>query len=167
MNLEMKDFLIGRDTLMIENLTNGEQTVNGKSPLRPLKIVRMSDVVATAFPPPNTDKLAADEWRAIVTLGGSTRFTKDYVAIAFAPDVLGYARRGKNQTDYIQIVCPTTDGDVGSWYIHEKQAASLIHVQDRDAPDYFAAERIQHAWLAGWMDADLLEQELAEQASQK
>jgi hypothetical protein len=30
MNLKIKDFLIDRDTLMIEKLTNGEQTADGK-----------------------------------------------------------------------------------------------------------------------------------------
>jgi hypothetical protein len=30
MNLEIKDFLMDRDTLMVEKLTNGEQTADGK-----------------------------------------------------------------------------------------------------------------------------------------
>jgi hypothetical protein len=97
----------------------------------------------------NTAKITAAEWRIIATRREYTRFGKSCAAITFVPGVLGYARRNKFQTDYIQVVCPTTKGSIGSWHIHETEAESLITVA-RTAPNQAA---VQRAWAAGWMQS--------------
>ncbi len=98
---------------------------------------------------PSTGKLTNTEWRVIVTHGEYTRFGKGCASITFMPGVLGYARRNKFQSDYIQIVCPTTQGSIGSWHIHETEAESLLTVA-RPAPKQAAAQR---GWEAGWMQS--------------
>ncbi len=87
---------------------NSEQTANGQPPLRPLKTVRMSDVKAAKAPLPSTAMLATTEWRVIVTLGEHGRLGKSCASIKFKKGELGYARRNGFQTDYIQVVCPTS-----------------------------------------------------------
>ncbi len=96
---------------------------------------------------PRTAKLTTAEWRVIVTHGEYTRFGKSCASITFAPAVLGYAKRNKFQPDYIQLVCPTTKGSIGSWYISETEAESLLTTA-RPAPKQDGAQR---AWEAGWM----------------
>jgi carbamate kinase len=96
---------------------------------------------------PITAKLTTTEWRVIVTHGEYTRFGKSCASIAFAPGTLGYARRNKKQTDYIQVVAHTTKGTIGSWYISEIEAERLLTVA-RIAPKQDGAQR---AWEAGWM----------------
>ncbi len=98
---------------------------------------------------PSTMKLTNTEWRVIVTHGEYTRFGKSCASITFVPGVLGYARRNKFQPDYIQIVCPTTKGSIGSWHIHETEAERLLTVA-RPAPKQNAAQR---GWEAGWMQS--------------
>jgi hypothetical protein len=98
---------------------------------------------------PNTAKLTATEWRVIVTTGEYTRFGKSCAEITFKPGALGYARRNRNQSDYIQVVCPTTKGGIGSWHIPETEAESLITVA-RAAPKQ---DDVQRVWLAGWMQS--------------
>jgi carbamate kinase len=98
---------------------------------------------------PSTAKLTTNEWRVIVTHGEYIRFGKSCASIAFVPGVLGYARRNKFQTDYIQVVCPTTKGNIGSWHINETEAESLLTVA-RTAPKQDAVNR---AWEAGWMQS--------------
>jgi carbamate kinase len=100
-------------------------------------------------PLPNTAKLTTAEWRIILTHGEYTRFGKSCASITFLPGVLGYARRNKFQNDYIQVVCPTTKGSIGSWHIHETEAESLLTVA-RAAPKQDA---VQRAWEAGWMQS--------------
>ncbi len=97
-------------------------------------------------PLPNTARLAATEWRVVLTKGEYTRFGKSCKAVTFKPDNLGYARRNKFQPDYIQVVCPTTKGSIGSWHIHETEADLLLHVA-RVAPDQDSPQR---TWKAGW-----------------
>jgi hypothetical protein len=99
--------------------------------------------------PPNTAKLTTTEWRVILIRGEYTRFGKSCVEITAKPGTLGYARRNKFQTDYIQVVCPIKKGEIGSWYIPETKAESLITVS-RTAPKQDAAQRV---WLAGWMQS--------------
>jgi hypothetical protein len=96
---------------------------------------------------PSTAKLTTTEWRVIVTHGEYTRFGKSCASITFEPGVLGYARRNKFQTDYIQVVCLTNKGSIGSWYISETEAERLLTVA-RPAPKQDAVERF---WEAGWM----------------
>jgi hypothetical protein len=96
---------------------------------------------------PSTAKLTNTEWRVIVTHGEYTRFGKGCASIKFVPGVLGYARRNKFQNGYIQVVCPTTKGSIGSWHIHETEAERLLTVA-RPAPQQNAVNR---AWESGWM----------------
>ncbi len=98
---------------------------------------------------PNTAKLNATEWRVVLTRGEYTRFGKSCAPITFKPGALGYARRNGFQPGYIQVVCPTTKGSIGSWHIHETEAESLITVA-RTAPKQDAAQRV---WLAGWVQS--------------
>ncbi len=98
---------------------------------------------------PSTAKLTTTEWRVIVTHGEYTRFGKSCTSITFVSGVLGYARRNKFQNDYIQVVCPTTKGSIGSWHIPEREAGSLITVA-RTAPKQDATQR---RWEAGWMQS--------------
>ncbi len=98
-------------------------------------------------PLPNTAKLTTTEWRIILTCGEYTRFGKSCASITFVPRNLGYAQRNKFRPDYIQVVCPTTKGSIGSWHISETEAESLITVA-RAAPKQDA---VQRAWEAGWM----------------
>jgi hypothetical protein len=97
----------------------------------------------------NTGKLTNAEWRIIVTNGEYTRFGKSCTSITFVPGVLGYARRNNFQNDYIQVVCPTTKGSIGSWHIPETEAESLLTVA-RAAPKQSA---VQRAWEAGWLQS--------------
>ncbi len=122
----------GNKTTNMTNITkaNCEQTASGKSPL------------------PNTMKLTTTQWRVIVTRAEYIRFGKSCPSVAFAPGVLGYARRDKFQPDYIQLVCPTTRGTIGSWHIRETEAENLITANGRPAPKQDAA---QCAWEAGWV----------------
>ncbi len=133
---------------MIEKLTNDNQTVNDTSPLRPLKTVNMADVEAAEAPLPNTAKLVTAEWRVILTRAEYIRFGKSCASVAFVPGVLGYARRDKFQPGYIQLVCPTTRGTIGSWHLRETEAEKLITANGRPAPKQDA---VQCAWEAGWM----------------
>ncbi len=98
---------------------------------------------------PNTAKLTTTEWRVILIRGEYTRFGKSCVEITFKPGVLGYARRSRFQPGYIQVVCPIEEGKIGSWYIPETEAESLVTVS-RAAPKQDAAQRV---WLAGWMQS--------------
>jgi hypothetical protein len=100
-------------------------------------------------PLPRTAKLTTTEWRVIVTHGEYIRFGKSCASIAFAPGVLGYARRNKFQPDYIQVVAHTNKGAIGSWYINETEAESLLTTA-RVAPKQDGAQR---AWEAGWMSS--------------
>ncbi len=98
---------------------------------------------------PNTAKLTTTEWRVILIRGEYTRSGKSCVEITTTPGVLGYARRSRFQTDYIQVVGPIKKGEIGSWHIPETEAERLITVS-RTAPKQDAAQR---AWLAGWMQS--------------
>ncbi len=129
MNLKLKNFLIERDKTMIEKLTNSEQTANDTSPL------------------PNTMKLTTTEWRVIITSGEHTRCGKSCAPVAFVPGTLGYARRNEFQPDRIQVVAYTTKGSVGSWYIRETEATSLLATSARISPRQGV---VQRAWEAAW-----------------
>jgi carbamate kinase len=96
---------------------------------------------------PRTAKLTTTKWHVIVTHGEYVRFGKSCASIAFTSGTLGYARRNKKQTDYIQVVAHTTKGSIGSWYINETEAESLLTTA-RVAPKQDGAQR---AWEAGWM----------------
>jgi carbamate kinase len=98
---------------------------------------------------PSTAKLTSTEWRIILTHGEYTRFGKGCASITFVSGVLGYARRNKFQSDYIQVCVPTTKGSIGSWHIHETEAESLLTVA-RPAPKQNA---VQRAWESGWMQS--------------
>jgi carbamate kinase len=98
-------------------------------------------------PLPKTAKLTTTEWRVIVTHGEYVRFGKSCAEVSFTSGTLGYAKRNKNQTDYIQVVAHTTKGSIGSWYINETEAESLLTTA-RVAPKQDGAQR---AWEAGWM----------------
>ncbi len=100
-------------------------------------------------PMPNTAKLATTEWRVILTRGENTRYGKSCAEITFVPGVLGYARRNTFQPDYLQVVCPTTKGSVGSWHIRETEAERLI-TASRPAPKQ---DDVQRVWKAGWMQS--------------
>ncbi len=100
-------------------------------------------------PQPNTAKLNTNEWRVILIRGEYTRFGKSCVEITAKPGTLGYARRNRFQTDYIQVVGPIKKGEIGSWYIPETKAETLISVA-RVAPKQDAAQRV---WLAGWVQS--------------
>jgi hypothetical protein len=126
------------------------QITNNKPHLRPLKTVNMVDVVAAESPLPNTMKLTITFWRSILTQGEYIRFGKSCASIAFAPGVLGYARRNKFQPDYIEVVAHTTKGSIGSWHIRETEAENLLTTSARIAPKQDAVNR---AWEAGWMQS--------------
>ncbi len=98
---------------------------------------------------PRTAKLTTTEWRVIVTHGEYIRFGKSCASIAFTSGTLGYARRNKFQRDYIEVVAHTTKGGIGGWYVHEKEAESLLTTA-RVAPKQDGAQR---AWEAGWMSS--------------
>jgi hypothetical protein len=97
----------------------------------------------------NSAKITTAEWRIIATRREYTRFGKSCTAITFVPGTLGYARRNKFQINYVQVVCPTTKGSIGSWYISETEAESLLSIA-RIAPNQDA---VQRAWEAGWVQS--------------
>ncbi len=97
-------------------------------------------------PLPNTAKLTANEWRAIVTHGEYTRFGKSCASIKFKKGEIGYAKRNRFQPDYIQVICHTAKGNINCWYVHELEAETLISIA-RVAPDQGSTQR---AWKACW-----------------
>jgi hypothetical protein len=117
----------------------------------PSNVINVINVISqntasTAESLQNTEKITAREWRVVLTRGEYTRTGKSCAAITFTPGNLGYARRNGFQPDYVQVVCPATKGNIGSWHIHEAEAARLLTVA-RVAPDQAAVQRV---WASGW-----------------
>jgi hypothetical protein len=95
---------------------------------------------------PNAAKLTANEWRVIVTHGEHERLGKSCASIKFKKGEIGYAKRNRFQPDYIQIVCHTAKGNINCWYVHEREAETLISIA-RVAPNQDSPQR---TWKAGW-----------------